>query len=405
MGTLILRWFFSRTVRRAVDMCRQVRKLIQAQRDLLAPEKIQEISRAARELKWAIVTGETLDDLRSRMKNLEKAANDILLPYPSASIRENVEVFLVTGAVVLALRTFFFQPMAIPSGSAQPTLWGITSQNLNDKPEVEIPGGLRRLWQACWSGIHYFHGVAEAEGELRIDPTEKIWKFVNRQIIWVGEKKYTFWFTTDPPEDLASRAGLSQRQGQLIHAGEEFIKLRVVSGDQLFVNRITYNFRHPRRGEIIVFSTHDIDRHLRTYQGYRILVENTHYIKRLIALGGEHVRIRNDRHVYINGQRLDASTPGFENVYGFDPNHLAEKDQYSGHVNDSGLAPLFPDESTELIVRPHYLLAFGDNTMNSFDGRAWGDFPEEKVVGKSSFVFWPIGGRDRIPSRFGWGYR
>ena len=134
-------------------------------------------------------------------------------------------------------------------------------------------------------------------------------------------------------------------------------------------------------------------------------MENTHYIKRLIALGGEHVRIGNDRHVYINGQRLDASTPGFENVYGFDPNHLAEKDQYSGHVNDSGLAPLFPDESTELIVRPHYLLAFGDNTMNSFDGRAWGDYPEEKVVGKSSFVFWPIGGRDRIPSRFGWGYR
>ena len=43
--------------------------------------------------------------------------------------------------------------------------------------------------------------------------------------------------------------------------------------------------------------------------------------------------------------------------------------------------------------------------MNSFDGRAWGDFPEEKVVGKASFVFWPIGGRDRIPSRFGWGYR
>ena len=386
-------------------MCRQVRKLIQAQRDLLAPEKIQEISKAARALKGAVVTGEKLEDIRSRMNNLEKAANDILLPYPSASIRENVEVFLVTGAVVLALRTFFFQPMAIPSGSAQPTLWGITAQELKGKPEVEIPGGLRRLWQACWSGIHYFHGVAEAEGELRIDPPEKIWKFVNRQTIWVGEKKYTFLFTPDPPEDLASRAGLSQRQGQLIHAGEEFIKLKLVSGDHLFVNRMTYNFRHPRRGEIIVFSTHDIDRHLRTYQGYRILVENTHYIKRLIALGGEHVRIVNNRHVYINGQRLDASTPGFENVYGFDPNHLAEKDQYSGHVNDSGLAPLFPDESTELIVRPHCLLAFGDNTMNSFDGRAWGDFPEEKVVGKSSFVFWPIGGRDRIPSRFGWGYR
>src|SRR5205823_10818959 len=185
MGTLILRWFLSRTVRQAVDMCRQVRRFVHAQRDMLAPEKIQEISKAARELRGAIMAGEKLDDIRARMKNLEKVANDNLLPYPHGSIRENVEVFLVTGAVVLALRTFFFQPMAIPSGSAQPTLWGITSQNLNDKPEVKIPGELRRLWQACWSGIHYFHGVAEAEGELRIDPTEKIWKFVNRQIIWV----------------------------------------------------------------------------------------------------------------------------------------------------------------------------------------------------------------------------
>src|SRR5438105_15340509 len=166
---MILRWFLSKKVRQAVDMCRQVRRIIHAQRDLLRPEEIQEISKAARELRDAIAAGEKLDGIEKWMKNLEKVANENLKPYPSASIRENVEVFLVTGAVVLALRTFFFQPMAIPSGSAQPTLWGITSQNLNDKPEVEIPGGLRRLWQACWSGMHYYHGVAEPKGELRID--------------------------------------------------------------------------------------------------------------------------------------------------------------------------------------------------------------------------------------------
>src|SRR5437773_2614657 len=170
MGTLILRWFLSRTVRQAVDMCRQVRKFIQAQCDLLAPEKIQEISKAARELKGAIIAAETLDDIRARMKNLEKVANDNLLPYPNGSIRENVEVFLVTGAVVLALRTFFFQPMAIPSGSAQPTLWGITSENLRGRPDVKIPTGLDRLIQTCWSGAHYYRLRADNDGELRIDP-------------------------------------------------------------------------------------------------------------------------------------------------------------------------------------------------------------------------------------------
>jgi len=41
----------------------------------------------------------------------------------------------------------------------------------------------------------------------------------------------------------------------------------------------------------------------------------------------------------------------------------------------------------------------GDNTMNSYDSRYWGPFPEDHVVGKFAFVFWPIS------SRFGWAVR
>src|SRR6266545_6504655 len=181
MGTLIFRWFFSRTVRQALDMCRQVRKWIHAQQDLLTPEKVQEAAKAARELRGAMVAGEAIEGIKARMKNLEKAANDNLLPYPSASIRENVEVFLVTGAVVLALRTFFFQPMAIPSGSAQPTLWGIVSEDFRGRPDIKVPRGIDRLIQSCWSGVHYFHATAQADGELRVGPTEKFCRFINRQ--------------------------------------------------------------------------------------------------------------------------------------------------------------------------------------------------------------------------------
>ena len=398
MGTLILRWFLSKKVRQAVDMCRQVRKLIGAQRDLLSPEEIQEISKAARELSNAIAAGDRLEGIEKRMKNLEKVANENLKPYPSASLRENIEVFLVTGAVVLALRTFFFQPMAIPSGSAQPTLWGITSENLLGRPDVKIPRGLKRLVQTCWAGTHYYQKVAENEGELRIDPPRTILPFLKRQVLWVGAKDYSIWF---PPEDLEGRTGL--RDGQKIQKGEQFIKLKVVSGDHLFVNRFIYNFQPPRRGDIIVFYSDHIPG----------LIEETHYIKRLIARSVEHVRIGNDRHVYINGDRLDASTSGFENVYSFDPRRPPEKDRYSGHVNNyigrhyspQDLAPLFPDEKAEFVVRPNHYLAFGDNTMNSKDGRDWGDFPRELVMGRASFVFWPIGDRDHAPSRFGWGYR
>ena len=59
------------------------------------------------------------------------------------------------------------------------------------------------------------------------------------------------------------------------------------------------------------------------------------YIKRLVALPGDRVQIGNDRHLRINGQRLDAGTPHFENVYGFNPNKPPRESQFSGHVNDT----------------------------------------------------------------------
>ena len=64
------------------------------------------------------------------MENLEKAANKWLKPYPNAAWRENVEVLLVALAVAMGIRTFFLQPFKIPTGSMQPTLYGVTSRNL-----------------------------------------------------------------------------------------------------------------------------------------------------------------------------------------------------------------------------------------------------------------------------------
>jgi hypothetical protein len=61
--------------------------------------------------------------------------------------------------------------------------------------------------------------------------------------------------------------------------------------------------------------------------------------------------------------------------------------------------PNFPDAATEFTVRPGHVLCFGDNTMNSSDSRMWGvaDFPEDRIVGCSGWVFWPLS------PRWGWG--
>src|SRR3989338_7879692 len=68
------------------------------------------------------------------------------------------------------------------------------------------------------------------------------------------------------------------------------MRMTLLEGDRIFVDKITYRFRPPKRGEIIVFK----------YP----LEPKKDYVKRLVAFGGEEVEIK-DGAVYINGERLD----------------------------------------------------------------------------------------------------
>jgi len=214
--------------------------------------------------------------------------------------------------------------------------------------------------------------------------------FVTKQRFWLGNRPHTLWFPPDQPERRATL-----REGQFFRAGEDILKLKVQSGDHLFVDRMTYNFRKPRRGEIMVFET----------RGIPGLPQDQFYIKRSVALGGETVQLGNDRHLRIDRLRLDAATPHFENVYSFQG--PPRESQYSGHVNEyvslqnggPALAPLFPDGTARVTLRPRHYMVMGDNTMNSLDSRTWGDFAQENVIGRYCFVYWPI------TQRFGWGAR
>ena len=303
---------------------------------------------------------------KKEKKRKGKVANKWLKPYPHSAIRENIEVILVAVAVAMAIRTFFLQPFKIPTGSMQPTLYGITIDDLKSKPDFKVPGGFSRFVNACFRGTFYHYLQAEADGELiDVGPLEHVIKFVNKQRITMRynlggnlvDKSHTVWFA--PDERLAERANL--RSGQSFHKGDEIIKLKEVAGDHLFVNRLTYNFRHPKRGEIIVFETKGIEDPR--------MPQDQFYIKRLVALGGERVQIGDDRHLIINRtNRLDASTPHFENVYSFNPKEPPQESHYSGHVNAMyHRAPLFQDKHEGYVVRPDHYMVMGDNTVNSFD--------------------------------------
>lgn len=395
-----LRWFISKTVREACAVRKHVHRILCAQSDLLSPQAVSAVGNSLEELQGAVRAGANKDALRKQMANLETVANKWLKPYPNAAWRENVEVLLVALAVAMGIRTFFVQPFKIPTGSMQPTLFGVTSENLLDQPDFKIPTGMDRV-REWFAGISYLDVKAKTDGPLEaIGEPLRLLIFNIKQTLVIGGVTHTIWFPPDygsPPRGtLEARAGL--RLGETYRKGDQVVRLKTEAGDHLFVDRISYNFCKPSRGEIIVFETAGIPDPR--------MPQDQFYIKRLVALGGERVQIGDDHHLIINGHRLDAATPHFENVYSFDPNQIpVEGRTYFGEINEAtankigrfGLAPLFPDQATVHTLEKNHFMVMGDNTMDSFDSRGWGEFPASNVIGKSFFVYWPI------TSRFGWG--
>ena len=416
----LLRWFLSKTVREACAVRKHYRRLLAAQRDVLPPAAIAAVQLKLEELTAAIAEGHS-GKIRTQAEELQFAAEKHIKPYPSAAWRENVEVLLVALAVAMAIRTFFLQPFKIPTGSMQPTLFGVNSvpdftkinfwqedkgrlqgeirEQLKARDALQFPTGWARV-QEWFRGNTYVHIIAQADGAIdSISAPTKFLIFNIKQSLTIGGVEHTLWFPPDFGEQtLVKRAGLDPKH--VFHRGDEVVRMKVSAGDHLFVDRVSFNFRKPERGEIVVFATQGID--------HPQMPQDQFYIKRLVALPNDRVQIGDDRHLIINGRRLDAGTPHFERVYGFDPGVAPHESQFSGHVNGTvatkfglypTLAPNFPDQETVYSNDGDRYMVMGDNTCNSFDSRAWGSFPAQNVIGKSFFVYWPI------TERFGWGNR
>jgi signal peptidase I len=423
-----VKWFTSRTVRHAWQAAKHVEKILQHQRDLLSNEAIAGVQADIDNLRTVCRAGDK-PAVRESLARLEKSANKWLKPYPNSSLRENVEVALVAIAVAMGIRTFFLQPFKIPTGSMQPTLYGVTDENLIGQTNVSTPGIVGGFFDYWFNGVSYKRVVARADGQFvgATEPT-KLVLFNLKQTIKVGDETYTIWF---PPDDLLKRSGLindcRQPTMRLFQKGQDIINLRVVAGDHLFVDRITYNFSRPHRGDVVVFETHGITRLGRDQQ-------DTYYIKRLCGLGGETLQLKKDvditsaptyydpstctqkletipaGHLVVDGHEITAATPHFEYLYSFQNMDRATKtmpylaNHYHGHAMIMSFANGGP-----VHVPPNHYFVMGDNTFNSSDSRFWGDFEENKVIGKSFFVYWPIGSTmfkgEKRESRFGWAHR
>jgi signal peptidase I len=428
---LFVNWFLSRTVRHAWQAANHVGKILHHQRDLLSPDAINAVDGDIAAVRAACRAGDK-KVIHDTLAKLEKSANKWLKPYPHAAWRENIEVALVAIAVAMAIRTFFLQPFKIPTGSMQPTLYGVTpgeydlpgsQEDLSGQP---LPGGMARFFDYWFNGVQYFHLVAQSSGTLTWDEPTKAVLFNLKQTYRIdGAPQPPIWF---PPDFLFKRAGVAP--GTPVTAGGTILKLRVISGDHLFVDRVTFNFRRPTRGDIVVFETHGIQELAEQSPG----LADTYYIKRLCGLGGERISLRTNcevlhpyygpllaGHLVVNGtNEITAVTPHFENLYSFNevpyrsamalrtnralPKIDFHENHYYGHALLRRLMP-----GAEYPIPPNHFFVMGDNTFNSSDSRYWGDFDQTKVIGKSFFVYWPIGGTtykgEKRESRFGWAHR
>ncbi len=124
-------------------------------------------------------------------------------------------------------------------------------------------------------------------------------------------------------------------------------------GDNLIVDKITYRFQDPERYDIIVFP----------FQ----YAENTYYIKRIIGLPGETVRIDDDGVIYINDKELT---------------------EFHGKeiIIDPGIA------RSEITLGKDEYFVLGDNRNNSTDSRdpSVGNIRKKDILGRAWLRIWPL---------------
>jgi signal peptidase I len=139
----------------------------------------------------------------------------------------------------------------------------------------------------------------------------------------------------------------------------------LIINDKLIVDKVSYRFNNPQRGDIVVFLPTD------TIQKSDPTLKDA-FIKRLIGLPGDKVELQNGR-VYINNKPLQE-------------NYLAKGQLTSIDVCTSIAQPYL---SKPIIVPPNSYLMLGDNRRNSYDSRCWGTVPRNHIVGRAVVRFWP----------------
>jgi signal peptidase I len=245
----------------------------------------------------------------------------------------------------------------------QPTLNGIIGHPMTEPP----PNFLRRAVEFVVLGRNYIDVVSKEDDRVeQIVPQKYAFFFTFSRVIC---RQQTFLVYASPDtlrQDFRVMLGNTYRRGEVIARGA------IDTGDQVFVDKFSYNFVKPKRGDVFVFKTDNVAMITADPE-----TGAPYYIKRLTGLPGDELRITQPL-LLVNGKPAEGL--GFERV-------MNAKNGYSGyrpsgeHLADPNKSYRVPDQ--------HYF-AMGDNSANSFDSRYWGAIPEENLVGRGLLVYWPF---------------
>lgn len=390
-----------RYIKQGRQFVKDAKKLLAYKRDLVSADVVAEVEGEIAKLA-SLVKDRDKGAIEAQAVALDKVCGKLTKPLPDAGIRENVEVFLVAIVVALGVRTYFLQPFTIPTGSMYPTLNGIIFHETKEPP----PNPIVRALMVPIYGRHYVNFVAEERERIvgmkeaksalpflaRV-PGFKGGFFDRTEIVTesVTSGRRRSYIVKEAPETVKSQFLNIDNHRRVYEPGEPILRGYFDAGDHVFVDKMSYHFRKPRRGETFVFSTANIS-----------LIKqrsatSQYYIKRLGGVPGDTLQIRapelfiNGRHPeekgfrqVMSGSREKASPEGYRGY-----SNVSEQKGYDQQVFEGRLTFLSEPDQT-FTVPPAEYFALGDNSYNSWDSRGWGTVPEKGLMGRALIVYWPF---------------
>jgi signal peptidase I len=358
-------------IKEARLVLKNARKLLDYKRDILPAATRSEFEATIERLS-AGIKERNRPAIEAAAQELDTQWSQYLPSASEAAWRENCEVFLVAIVIAIGVRTFFLQPFTIPTGSMQPTLNGIIGYQSDAPP----PGIATQAFDFIMRGRNYINVVAKSDDVIESVSERKMLFFFTLTDLRCLHDSYTVWAPRDTLRNYFHvDAGLE------FHAGDVIARGAVDAGDHVFVDKVSYNFFGPTRGQVFVFSTHAIER-IEQDNARQGIEGSQFYIKRLAGMPGDTLQVKAP-YLYINGQLANGF--GFQRV-------MSQEGDYHGYTNEPfqvGARYLTSPDATFTVPAARYF-AMGDNSRNSSDGRFWGTVPQDNLMGRALFVYWPF---------------